>query len=174
MIYIVRHGQTDGNVQKIYQGRQDTELNKTGIRQAKTIKEKLKDIQFDFVISSPLKRALQTAQIITDNPIITDERIIERCNGEWEGKLVAECPNDYDFNDPYDNRYGIENITDFKRRITDFLEELQTRFCNQDILVVTHAGVILYIREYFEGAPKDNDYSNYKLQNCQVITYNNR
>ncbi len=173
MIYIVRHGQTDWNLKKIYQGQTDTELNLTGIRQAQALQEKLKDIKFDYVFCSPLKRALKTAQIITDHDIIIDERLIERCNGEFEGKYINKCPNDYNFNDPKDTRYGIENITHFKDRIKSFLKDLQSKCANQNILIVTHAGVILYIREYFEGIPK-NGYKSYKLGNAQVLTYNHK
>ena len=78
MIYLVRHGQTDWNLEGRYQGRIDIKLNSKGIEQAKEIKEKLKEIKFDKVFSSPLKRALETAQIITDNDIEIDERLIER------------------------------------------------------------------------------------------------
>lgn len=86
MIYIVRHGQTDWNVEGKYQGRIDIELNVNGINQAKQISEKLKDIKFDKIFSSPLKRALQTAIIISGGDIIIDDRLIERSNGELEGK----------------------------------------------------------------------------------------
>ncbi len=174
MIYIVRHGQTDWNLKKINQGRQDIELNATGTRQAKDLQEQLKDIKFDYVFSSPLKRALQTAQIITSHNITIDPRLIERCNGEFEGKRLKDCPTDYDFNNPDDTRYGIENITQFKGRIINFLEELQSNYTDKNILIATHAGVILYIREYFEGKPKDNNFDNYKLKNGQILIYDNK
>ncbi len=173
MIYVVRHGQTDWNLKKIYQGRKDIQLNNMGLEQAKELKSKLKNVQFDYVFSSPLTRALQTARTITNQNIIIDERLIERCNGEFEGKSVCDCPTNYDFNNPNDNRYGIENITVFKKKITSFLKELQSKYINKNILIVSHAGVIIYIREYFEGKPKNNDFDSYKIKNCQILTYNN-
>ncbi len=171
MIYIVRHGQTDWNVEGRYQGRLDVELNHKGIEQAIKLKEKLSNVKFDKVFSSPLKRALKTTQIITSNEIITDERIIERCNGELEGKLKSEI--EIDFNDPNETRMGVENINDFRKRIKDFFEEISKKYKGKNILVVTHAGVSIYARCFFEGEPFDGNYSDLKLKNCEVLEYCN-
>lgn len=173
MIYIVRHGQTDWNFLGRYGGRIDVELNDKGIHQAKEIHEKLKNIKFDIVISSPLIRALKTAQIITSNEIITDERIIERCNGELEGKLKTEIKEKINFNDPNEKRYNIENIIDFRKRINSFFEEITRTYKGKNVLVVTHAGVGIYARCFFEGEPKSGNYLDYKLNNCEILQYNN-
>lgn len=173
MIYIVRHGQTDWNLEGRYQGRIDIELNEKGINQAKKIYEELKNIKFDKVFSSPLKRAYQTAQIICDEDIIKDERLIERSNGELEGKLKTECTIDIDFNDPNETRLGIENIISFRERISNFFDEITKKYKGKDILVVTHAGISIYARCYFEGEPEDGDYNKYKLKNCEVLKYEN-
>ena len=173
MIYIVRHGQTDWNVERRYQGRLDVELNDKGFEQAQKIQEKLSDVKFDKVFSSPLKRALKTAQIITSNEIITDERIIERCNGELEGKLKSEIEVEIDFNDPNETRMGVENINDFRKRIKEFFEEISKKYKGKNILVVTHAGVSIYARCFFEGEPVDGNYNNLKLKNCEVLEYDN-
>ena len=176
MIYVVRHGQTDWNTIKRIQGWKDIALNEKGIEQAKEIKEKLKGIKFDEVISSPLKRALRTAKVIsgrTYKDITQDDRLKERCNGEFEGKLKQDTDQSYDFNDPNENRYGIENITDFRKRISDFCKELEKKYKNKNVLVVTHAGVSIYIRCHFEGEPEDGDFNKYKLKNCEVLEYEN-
>lgn len=176
MIYIVRHGQTDWNVEGRYAGRKDVELNATGIEQAEIIRDKLSEVKFDKVISSPLKRALKTAEIISKlenvGDIIIDDRIIERCNGELEGKLKTETPQNIDFNDP-NTKYGIETITDFRKRINDFCEDLKKNYKDEDVLVVTHAGVSIYVRCFFEGEPEEKNYQKYKMKNCEVIKYNN-
>lgn len=172
MIYLVRHGQTDWNLEGRYQGRIDIKLNSKGREQAKEIKEKLKEIKFDKVFSSPLKRALETAKIITDNDIKIDERLIERCNGELEGKLKSECVNMVDFTDENDSKLGIESLPKFRGRIENFLSEVEKNYSGKNILIVTHAGVSIYVKCYFEGKPKDGNYSRYKLKNCEVYTYN--
>jgi broad specificity phosphatase PhoE len=173
MIYIVRHGQTDFNVSGRYGGRIDTPLNEKGISQAYELHELLKDIKFDLVFSSPLNRAYQTASIICNNEIIKDNRIIERDNGELEGKLKTEIKVFPDFNDPNETRYNIENIVDFRNRIYDFFKEISEKYSDVNILVVTHAGVGIYARCFFEGEPFDGNYMSYKLGNCEVLKYDN-
>lgn len=173
MIYIVRHGQTDWNVEGRYGGRIDIPINETGVEQAKKVREKIKDIKFDKVFSSPLIRAYKTAQIICDNEILKDERLMERSNGDLEGKLKTEIKEIIDFNNESETRYNIESIRDFRNRINSFFDEIILKYKGQNILVVTHAGVGLYARCYFEGEPENNDFSKYKLNNCEVIKYEN-
>lgn len=173
MIYIVRHGQTEYNVIGRYGGRIDVPLNEKGIEQAHELHDILKDIKFDLVFSSPLQRALKTAEIICDNEIIKDDRIIERDNGELEGKLKSEILELPDFNNPNEKKYNIENIVDFRNRIYNFFKDINENYKGKNILVVTHAGVGIYARCFFEGEPKDNNYMNYKIGNCEVLKYNN-
>lgn len=173
MIYIVRHGQTNWNKEGRYAGRKDIPLNEEGILQAKQLKEKLRNVKFDVVITSPLKRALQTAQEITDQEIIIDERIIERSNGELEGKLKNEIKEKIDFNDPNEKKYNIEPITEFKKRIYNFLDEVKEKYKGKNVLIITHAGVGIYIRTYFEGEPPSKNYYDYKIPNCAFLEYEN-
>ena len=92
-ILLTRHGQTDWNVQRRIQGKTDIELNNIGIMQAEETRKKLLNYNIDYIISSPLKRAKKTAEIIGKDrniPIIFDERIEERAFGEFEGKTSKE------------------------------------------------------------------------------------
>lgn len=175
MIYIVRHGQTDWNVEGRYAGRIDVKLNEKGKSQASEIRKKLENVKFDYVVSSPLIRARETAEIIVEdkNEIDIDQRIIERSNGDLEGRLKTEIKETIDFNNPLEKRYNIENIVDFKDRIYDFLEEIKEKYKGKNVLIVTHAGVSIYCRCFFEGEPKDKNYNNYKLNNCEVLEYEN-
>ena len=78
MIYIVRHGQTDMNSRKVLQGRSDYPLNDAGIAQAQKAADELRHISFTKVYTSPLKRAVQTAEIIAPNAhAVVDDRLIE-------------------------------------------------------------------------------------------------
>lgn len=173
MIYIVRHGQTDWNVEGRNQGRTDIELNETGIKQAEETAKKLNGKKFDLAFSSPLKRAYKTAQIIWNGEIIPDERLIERCNGKLEGKLKSEYEGLVNFADPNESRHGVESLADFRRRITNFFDDILKNYPGKDILVVTHAGISIYAKCYFEGEPEDGNYSKYKLKNCEVLEYEN-
>ena len=71
------------------------------------------------------------------------------------------------------SKLGIESLPDFRGRITSFFDELCEKYVGKDVLVVTHAGVSIYVRCYFEGEPKDGIYNNYKLKNCEVLQYDN-
>ena len=173
MIYFVRHGQTDWNVVGRIQGHADIELNEIGIKQAEELKEKFKDIKFDKVFCSPLKRARKTAQIIYDGAIEIDERIKERYNGELEGKIKSEIKKFPDFNNPDNDEYGIERINDFNGRIKLFLDEVMQKYKNKNVLVVTHAGVCIYVKCYFEGDPTENNFESYKLKNGEILMYEN-
>ena len=170
-IYIVRHGETDSNkYKKYFGGRIDVPLNDEGIAGAEKVKLELSNITFDKVYSSPLQRAYKTASIITNDEITIDERLIERSNGTLEGMLKSSVPNDIDFNSPYETRYGIENIIIFRKRINDFFNDLKEKDY-ENVLVVTHAGVIMYATCYFEGLPKNNNYGKYKIPNCGIKKY---
>ncbi len=97
--YIFRHGETDWNLNKRVQGWTDIPLNETGISQAKQLAQKLCDVNFDVIYSSPLARALMTAEIVADRnncPVITNDGLRERCLGIFEGKYIkpADMPID--------------------------------------------------------------------------------
>ena len=173
MIYIVRHGQTDWNKAGRMQGRTDIPLNETGKQQALEVAKKLKGIEFDKVFSSPLKRAIQTAKIITGNNIIIDKRLIERDNGLLEGKIKKEIKVLPNFNDLNDTSYGVESLESIKNRLDSFYNEILKKYPKQNILIVTHAGVGIYTKCFFVGEPKDNNYLSYKLKNGEVWVFEN-
>ena len=75
MIYVIRHGQTDLNKVGRMQGRLDLPLNEYGIKQAENLRDKIKDIKFDYVFSSPQERAIQTAEIATGLKVTIDARL---------------------------------------------------------------------------------------------------
>lgn len=171
MIYIVRHGQTNWNIEGKEQGRKDTELNDTGREQAKLTKEKLQGINFDVVISSPLKRALETAQIITDrDDVITDERLVERGLGLLEG-MTSEEVKALGVLD--EEKYQMEPVKDMRDRVFDFFKEMDEKYQDKNVLVVTHAGVTIFARCYYEGDPPDKDYNKLMLRNAEVVVYDN-
>ena len=172
MIYIVRHGQTDWNLLHKVQGRKDIELNQTGIQQAEELARKLAGIKFDVCISSPLKRALKTAQTIHNGSIQIDERVIERSNGDLEGRTDWKELG-VNFDDPNEKRYRIETLAEMQNRLQPFWEEVLEKYPNQNVLVVTHAGVAMWTQVYFYGLPPANDFDKYHLGNCEVLQIDN-
>ena len=85
-LYIIRHGETVWNTEGRLQGIADIELNENGIRLARVTARGMADIPFDLAITSPLKRARQTAELVLGErkvPILEDSRLEEITFGEW-------------------------------------------------------------------------------------------
>ncbi len=174
-ILVTRHGQTDWNVEKRIQGRTDIELNNKGIEQAYQTKENLKNEKIDLIICSPLKREKQTADIINKDrniPIIYDERLLEICYGENEGRLHDDFDYDGFWSIVNTHEYkDAENVNKFIQRAHNFLNDLKNRK-EENILIVTHNGVCRAINTYFNGIPNDNNIIDLGIKNCEVVKYN--
>lgn len=176
-IYMSRHGETDWNKEGKMQGLTDTELNATGINQAIETKEKLKNINFDLCISSPLKRASKTAKIIIADKcnIIYDDLLVERCLGDYEGKN----PNEKKMNHPkfWDyksncNEDNVEPLQTLFERGKKFLEKLQNEYSSyQNILIVSHGSLIKALYFNLVGFNENTDFFSFFLNNCEVLEY---
>jgi len=97
-IILVRHGETEWNVEEVFRGRIDIELNQTGIKQAKLLAEYLADLKIDAIYSSPLRRALKTAELIAgyhklDVEIVPE--LIDMGFGKWQGLSLQEVRDKY-------------------------------------------------------------------------------
>lgn len=172
-IYLVRHGECDSNVKKIYNYKNEG-LNDTGIIQAQTLKEKISNITFDVIYSSPLLRAQQTAEILNINsvPVIYDERLREREHGTLEGKPL-EVTNRKEYWNYYTNiKFGTEeSIPDLFNRVKNFLDELKNKEYHT-VLIVAHSGVSKAFYAYFNGIPEDGNFLNLGLKNTEIKEYN--
>ena len=97
-IILVRHGETEWNVGEIYRGRIDINLDEVGIKQAESLGKYLSDVELDAIYSSPLRRALDTANIIARYQNIgvegTDD-LVDFNYGEWQGLPDQEVKNLY-------------------------------------------------------------------------------
>lgn len=176
MIYVVRHGHTDWNDNKITMGRKDIPLNELGIEEANNTSKLLEKINFDLIICSPLIRAKQTADIINknrNNQIIFDERIIERNMGNLEGKPYTNDNSQiWDININTNNN-NIETMEEFKNRVYDFLIEIENKYSDKNVLLVTHGGVSALINCYYNDSLYEGTISNKFLKNCDYACYNN-
>lgn len=171
-IYLVRHGQCDSNVIGRYNFI-DEDINETGIKQAEKLRDKINEIDYDIVISSPLKRALHTAKIINikNKKIIIDERLTERKHGSLEGMPTSVTDRDEYWNYYTNVKFGTEEeIPLLCSRVKDFLNELKTKEY-KSVLIVAHSGISKAFYVYFNGIPKDGKMLNLGLKNTEIIEY---
>ena len=175
-IYVTRHGQTDYNKKRMMQGRSDIPLNEVGIAQATERRKSLGYLKFDAVYSSPLIRAVKTAQIIGDvseSQIIRDERIIEADFGRYELmgyystgiKMMAYWSVPELFPAPE----GVETVEKMRRRTASFLEDLKKKDY-ETVLVACHGGIIRPIRGYLENK-KSGIVWRPRPKNCEIFVY---
>lgn len=170
-VYIVRHGETIYNALNQYSD-EKIDLNEKGILQAQELREKIKEINYDVIIASPLIRTQHTAKIINiaKKEIIIDERLKERNTGDLAGKPYTVTNREEYWNYNSTIQYGTsENIKDFFRRVYDFLDELKKKDYSR-VLVVAHSGVSKAFSAYFEGM-QDGKFLNRGLKNCEIKEY---
>jgi len=162
-IYLIRHGQDQDNADGILNGRRDKPLTELGVRQANEIAAKIKgaDISFDKVYSSPLKRAYQTAEIISGCLGMEKPEklgwLLEREQGVMTGQRVCDIER---LCAPHILKTGTvtyfieaekaETWTQMKERGGKCLEEIRARHEDGSILLVTHGcfGKMLYAAYY--------------------------
>ena len=172
-VYVVRHGRTDWNDKGLTQGKSNVPINEKGIKQAMEAKDKLKNVTFDVCISSPLKRTLQTAKIITNGKcnIITSALLLERDMGDFEGKdhtlyLKLNYWN-YKENSGYND---VEPVKDLLKRTKEFIDELKMKNY-ENVLIVSHAATIRAINYNIKGYDENTDFLKFKPQNGEVYEY---
>ena len=179
MIYIIRHGQTDWNIEHRTQGQTDIALNTNGIKQAELITQKISNLKIDSIISSDLKRAYMTAQIINKNfhkAIETDKRLREFCFGTLEGitrdKITQETWEKFNENP---KQFNAETKEEIFNKIKSFIKDMKSEIKNKKVLVVTHGGPIRMIKYYLDNGDNYSDkkyleeYMNLKINNMDLF-----
>lgn len=150
-IILIRHGETDHTKKGLAQGWLDVPLNKKGIEQAKKLAKRFKDEAVDVIYSSDLKRAHQTAKLLSKVKrlkTIRTSKIREWNMGTWAGETWDKIGKEYAhiFDEvgnikDYDWKgHQGESINEFTRRLKLFLEELFEKHPNQTVAIVTHGG----------------------------------
>ena len=152
-VYFVRHGQTDFPLDRIYcDQREDPELNSSGVQQAKSAAELLRDAPLAAIYASPARRTDATAAAVNAFHALDvqyREALRERHFGIWEGLYFHEIENRYP--DEYrrwkkDNAgfkpEGGENIHDLALRLNPVLDEIRAHHAGKAVAVVTHVGPI--------------------------------
>ena len=166
-ILLVRHGETEWNLQRRYQGRSDSPLTERGIAQAHAMGRllgTLPDASYARIVSSPLGRARRTADIIRDHlrpapGLRLDERLCELSLGSWDGLTYREiercCPGLFDC----EGRYGWyfrspdgERYQSFAARIGEWLRDSGE---GPFLVVVTHGIVTRVLRGLYANLPQE-------------------
>ena len=158
--YSVRHGEIDSNLKKVYAGWSQERLTERGVLQAEEAGEALKGEGIDALYCSPLKRAVQTAEIIgkaINRELVLDDHFREMKLGLWEGLSEDEIENAY----PEEWRLwntrpaelvleGRETLRELQERV---LEGIRRRRCQRSgkVVVVTHVAIIRVLKLYAEG-----------------------
>ena len=180
-LYIIRHGITAWNKAKRMQGQTDIPLAEEGIELAVRTGKGMADVPIDLVISSPLSRAVETAECVIRGrniPMITDERIQEISFGEWEGECVQDSqrlPEGYMeqfFHDPLHlpQAPGGETFLQVRERTGAFLDEIRTKTEYQDktLLISTHAAAGRCLLSHFFADGDVNIWRTGVPANCSV------
>lgn len=181
-LYLIRHGQTDMNKRRKYQGSIETDLNQQGIVQAQRAAEAL-PANIDALVSSPMRRALQTAEIISTHtgiPIDVMPQFRERAFGLFEGLSKTEIKHrfpdlwkhkplrSFDVTPP-----GGESVDDVLERVRQGMEELLATHGHGQVAVVAHGFVARAIRGLTTTISRDT-FFDYTLANGDCATFSVR
>ena len=158
ILYFTRHGESKWNLIHRVQGRHDSPLTEKGVQMALQLKKRLKGLPFTRVLCSPLGRARQTAELLTEGTGIVpepDERIGEIGLGVMEGQIMEELPPlmlHQFYNEPQNYLpEGGEGYPAALERVSGLMRDLETE--DGCVLLVAHALVLRLIRLYLLGLP---------------------
>lgn len=181
-IYIVRHGQTEWNKLKRFQGSADIELSDDGRELARISGQRLADTHFDRVYSSPLKRAVETAQLFCGQRSInikTDERLRELNFGRCEGQLYDDLVNNpaltfkHFFTQPelYIPDETAETIEHLIERASDFMKHtIEPLYSDcERVMIVAHGALNKALMCHVKGHGVKKLWSGGLQKNCNVI-----
>ena len=152
-LLLVRHGKSEGNKEGwVFLGHTDSPLDVRGKRQAQQLAQHLAEEQITAVYSSPLQRAKETAVYLAKPHHLTpqiDPRLIEQDFGAWDTLSFAEVEKQYakDIRKWQGNAYehgptNGENLKSVTTRLTDFYNEITSKYHHEKILVVAHGGLL--------------------------------
>lgn len=172
-LYVIRHGETNENINKIMQGNMETYLNEEGKKQALSLKEKVDEAHIDIILSSPKQRAIETAHLCAPNiPIVIDDRLLSRNHGEFQGMARTEINLQDYWNIKKNIKYiKAESIGEIFNRVSSLLNDISTNYSDRTVLLVTHSGICRVLYYYFHGFPDDGDLTEYESTNCSFEEY---
>ena len=163
-IVLVRHGQTEENFEGNICGLNNEMMNDTGRRQCQRLKEKLKDIKFDFCYMSPLIRCVESAIILVGDRVETapDKRLIDRDMKD----LVGKSRDDINEEDYWNLECReVETVEEMFERCKSFLDYIKEKHKDESIVVVTHGSIYRVLRHIILNHDMNNLYDGI-IPNC--------
>jgi|SRR5581483_11612906 len=161
-IMVARHGETDWNREGRWQGWADPPLNDTGREQARALAAQLRDVPFDAVFSSDLRRAFETAEIVAKPhgvPVVADRDLREIDIGSWSGLTHDEIREQF----PDGVRPDGETREQLARRVHDAVVRIARENLGRRILIVSHGGTFRSIHDVISEEPY------HPVENCAVL-----
>ncbi len=164
-IVLIRHGETDWNIEGRYQGQADPPLNSRGVLQAQQLAVELRNSDLQIIYTSPLQRAKQTAQILSDElgiPEMDEPRLMEIHQGDWQTRLRTEIETLYPeiFKNWETNPWQItppggEHLSEVQTRVTAAIDDILRRDTHQKFGLVTHRIPIALIKVRYQDLDPD-------------------
>lgn len=175
-LYVIRHGQTLANLEHRYLGALDPELTEQGRQQARALRGQL-PANIDAILTSPLQRARQTAEILNlelQRPLRVNSHFRERNVGVFEGLTQAEARERYphlwarNITRKWDAAPdGGETIRDVAQRVREGLIKLSKDYQDKTLVLVAHGFVAKTVRALVRD--DFSDYFDWQLSNGQVL-----
>lgn len=162
-LYLVRHGQTDWNVEGRWQGQADVPLNEIGRQQAAQIAHSLSEVGLAAIYSSDLARARETAGALarlTGLEVKLDPRLREIHQGQWQGLLVSDIQERYgqEFQRRRDDPLNVappggETVLQVRERVVDAIEDIVGQHPDARVAVVSHGFALAVIQVHYQNRP---------------------
>jgi 2,3-bisphosphoglycerate-dependent phosphoglycerate mutase len=158
-IIVIRHGQSEADILKVHEGRADFSLTKLGHKQALSMANLVStNYNIDKIYSSPLKRARETAEILsnaTNVPIIYEDELMEFNNGLLAGLSRSEANERYpepSVRWPHSSMYGMESMIEFRARAESILSKIVSENSfDSTLVIIGHGGIInMLFRSFLE------------------------
>jgi 2,3-bisphosphoglycerate-dependent phosphoglycerate mutase len=179
-IVLVRHGETDWNRDRRFQGHADVPLNELGRRQARDLADTLASDRFAAAYSSPLRRALETGEIVAARlgiPLEVDQGLMEIDVGSWSGLTTAEVEQRFpdEFGHWRETRAGGwtdgETYPEMGARVISALRDIAGRHPGERVLAVSHGGPLRAVKAAAAGLSFEASRTQIAfVQNCEVVT----
>jgi broad specificity phosphatase PhoE len=179
-IILTRHGETDWNVNEVFRGRIDVGLNETGVKQAELLGEYLSEVKIDAVYSSPLKRALKTAEAIAGYHTLEvniAHGLIDFDYGEWQGLSHREVKDRYQelYSDwislPEQVKMpGGETLEDVRKRAIMVVDDIIEGYGEGRVVLVSHRVVNKVLICAMLGLDNSH-FWNIKLDTCGMTSF---